>query len=202
MSLVDNIATTGMRVGGTSELQVGEGRPEAPVGTTLALIEQATKIMNSVHKRLHAAQAEEFQLLVELFREHPESFWQRNRRPAQQWDEQTFLQALNDCELIPQADPNTASHAQRVMKIMALKQLQAAQPGLYDPIAVDMAALQAIGWNNPTQFMAPPNAQGAPPPEMMKMQADAKAKAEEAPVTQPPPGPEGENPTRSGRGQG
>ena len=79
-------------------------------------------------------------------------------------------------ELTPQADPNTASHAQRIMKIMALKQLQAAQPGLYDPIAVDTAALQAIGWNNPTQFMAPPNAQAAPPPEMMKMQADAKAK--------------------------
>jgi hypothetical protein len=174
MSLVDNIATTGMRVGGTSELQVGEGRPEAPVGTTLALIEQATKIMSSVHKRLHAAQAEEFQLLVELFREHPESFWQRNRRPALQWDEQTFLQALNDCELIPQADPNTASHAQRVMKIMALKQLQAAQPSLYDPIAIDRAALQAIGFNNPEQFMAPQQAQASPPPEMIQAQAQMR----------------------------
>ena len=174
MSLVDNIATTGMRVGGTSELQVGEGRPEAPVGTTLALIEQATKIMNSVHKRLHAAQAEEFQLLVELFREHPESFWQRNRRPSLQWDEQTFLQALSDCELIPQADPNTASHAQRVMKIMALKQLQAAQPSLYDPIAIDRAALQAIGFNNPEQFMAPQQAQASPPPEMIQAQAQIR----------------------------
>ena len=174
MSLVDNIATTGMRVGGTSELQVGEGRPEAPVGTTLALIEQATKIMNSVHKRLHAAQAEEFQLLVELFREHPESFWQRNRRPALQWDEQTFLQALSDCELIPQADPNTSSHAQRVMKIMALKQLQAAQPSLYDPIAIDRAALQAIGFNNPEQFMAPQQAQASPPPEMIQAQAQMR----------------------------
>jgi hypothetical protein len=171
---VDNIATTGMRVGGTSELQVGEGRPEAPVGTTLALIEQATKIMNSVHKRLHAAQAEEFQLLVELFREHPESFWQRNRRPSLQWDEQTFLQALSDCELIPQADPNTASHAQRVMKIMALKQLQAAQPSLYDPIAIDRAALQAIGFNNPEQFMAPQQAQASPPPEMIQAQAQIR----------------------------
>jgi hypothetical protein len=61
-SLVDNIAQTGQRVGGTAEIQIGEGKQDAPVGTTLALIEQATKIMDAVHKRLHAAQAEEFQL--------------------------------------------------------------------------------------------------------------------------------------------
>ena len=176
MTLVENIAQTGQRIGGVSEMQTGEGRPDAPVGTTLAMIEQAAKILNSVHKRMHAAQAQEFRLLIKCFRENPESFWQRNKKPAYPWDEQVFMQALDNYELTPQADPNTASHAQRIMKIMALKQLQAAQPGLYDPIAVDTAALQAIGWNNPTQFMAPPTAQGAPPPEMLKMQADAKAK--------------------------
>lgn len=176
MTLVDNIAQTGQRIGGVSEMQTGEGRPDAPVGTTLAMIEQAAKVLNSVHKRMHAAQAQEFRLLIKCFRENPETFWQRNKKPAYSWDEQVFMQALDNYELTPQADPNTASHAQRLMKIMALKQLQAAQPGLYDPIAVDTAALQAIGWNNPTQFMAPPNAQGAPPPEMLKMQADAKAK--------------------------
>ena len=63
MSLVENIAQTGMRVGGTSEQPVGEGKQDAPVGTTIALIEQAQKILSAVHKRLHAAQAEEFQML-------------------------------------------------------------------------------------------------------------------------------------------
>ena len=62
-NLVTNIVETGQRVGGTAELAVGEGRQDAPVGTTLALIDQATKILNSVHKRLHASQADEFQLL-------------------------------------------------------------------------------------------------------------------------------------------
>jgi len=155
MQLADNMAQTGMRIGGTSEAQVGEGRADAPVGTTLAMIEQAAKVMNAVHKRMHAAQAEEFKLLVECFKEHPDSFWQRNKKPAYQWDEQTFLSALENCDLTPQADPNTASHGQRVMKIMALKQLQAANPALYDPIAIDTAALQAIGWSNPQQFMVP-----------------------------------------------
>lgn len=167
MALVENMSQTGMRVGGTSEAQVGEGRADAPVGTTLAMIEQATKIMNAVHKRMHSAQAEEFSLLLKCFRENPESFWQRNRKPTLQWNEELFLQALNDVELVPQADPNTSSHAQRVMKIMALKQLQAANPTMYDEEAVDKAALRAIGWSNPEQFLKPVEAK-QPPPEFLK----------------------------------
>jgi len=180
MNLCQNMAETGMRVGGTSELQVGEGRADAPVGTTLAMIEQATKVLNSVHKRLHSSQAEEFQLLVRCFREHPESFWQRCKRPTIEWNEQVFMQALNDCELVPQADPNTSSHTQRIMKIMALKQLQAANPSMYDPIAIDTAALKAIGWSNPEQFLAPASAQANPPPELIQAQARAQSDAARA----------------------
>ena len=180
MSLVENIAQTGQRIGGTSEMMVGEGRADAPVGTTLAMIEQAQKVLNAVHKRLHASQAREFQLIVDCFREHPESMWERNKKCTIQWNEQQFIQALNDCELVPQADPNTASHTQRIMKIMALKQLQQAQPGLYDPIAIDRAALQAIGWNNPEQFLAPPSAQGKPPPELMEKMANLEIKKQDA----------------------
>jgi len=175
MNLVQNMAETGQRVGGTAEMAVGEGKSDAPVGTTLALIDQATKILNSVHKRMHAAQAEEFRLLVECFKENPEAFWQRNRCPAYQWDQQTFLQALNDCDLVPQADPNTASQTQRMMKIMGLKQLQAGNPSMYDPIAIDTAALQAMGWSNPQQFMVPPQTMGNPPPELLEKQAKSQA---------------------------
>lgn len=180
MALTSDMAQTGMRVGGTSELQVGEGRPDAPVGTTLAMIEQATKILNSVHKRMHAAQAEEFRMLCSCFEEHPESFWQRNYQPSLPWDQATFLAALKNFDLTPQADPNTASHGQRVMKIMALKQLQAANTSLYDPLAVDSAALQAIGWSNPQQFFAPPQAQAAPPPQLMELQAKMENEGKEA----------------------
>ena len=180
MALTENIASTGMRLGGTSEMQVGEGRADAPVGTTLAMIEQATKVLNSVHKRMHAAQAEEFSLLRDCFREHPESFWERNRKPTVEWNPEMLMVALDDVELVPQADPNTASHAQRVMKIMALKQLQAASPGLYDPIAVDKAALRAIGWSNPEQFLKPEAERSQPPPEMLKGIEDLKIAKQKA----------------------
>lgn len=179
MALTEKMEATGQRVGNTAELQVGEGKQDAPVGTTLALIEQATKVENAVHKRLHAAQAEEFQLLGDCFRDHPESFWQCNNKPAKQWDNETFLKALSDCNLVPQADPNTASHTQRIMKIVALKQLQAANPTLYDPIAVEKEALRVLGFNNPEQFFAPPAAQAKPPPEIQAKQAELQLKNRE-----------------------
>jgi hypothetical protein len=172
MNLVGQIADTGMRVGGVSEAAVGEGKQDAPVGTTLAMIEQATKVLNSVHKRMHSAQAREFQLLVDCFKDNPESFWQRNNRPSYPWDEKTFNAAIKDCDLVPQADPNTSSQAQRLMKIAALKQIAGMNPSLYDPIAVDMAALQALGWSNPQQFMIPASSQSKPPPELIKAMAD------------------------------
>ena len=180
MALVANMAETGMRIGGTSEQQVGEGRADAPVGTTLAMIEQATKIMNSVHKRMHSAQADEFQMLKECFRENPNSFWERNRRPAYPWDEATFMAAVRDYDLVPQADPNTASHAQRVMKVMAIKQLQQANPMLYDAYAVDSAALRALGWNNPDQFFAPALMRNRPPPDVLAKTAELELKRQDS----------------------
>jgi len=180
MTLVDNMAQTGMRIGGTAEQAVGEGKQDAPVGTTIALIDQATKVLNAVHKRMHAAQAEEFSLLVRCFKENPESFWQKNRRPARKWDQETFIRALNQVDLVPHADPNTASQTQRLMKIVALKQIQAQNPTLYDPIAIDKAALQAVGWSNPEQFMIPPQAQGAPPPEMQQKIAELQMKKQDS----------------------
>ena len=181
MTLVDSINTTGMRVGGTAEQAVGEGKQDAPVGTTIALIDQATKILNAVHKRMHTAQSEEFELLVRCFRENPDSFWQQNKRPARQWDEQTFLRAINQVDLVPQADPNTASQTQRLMKVMALKQLQAANPAMYDPIAVDRMALQSIGWSNPEQFMVPPEAMGQQSnPEAQAKMAELQIKKQDS----------------------
>ncbi len=180
MQLVDNMVETGRRIGGTAEVQVGEGRADVPVGTTMAMIDQAVKVMNAVHKRMHAAQAEEFQLLKQVFRDHPESFYARPCKSKTVWDKEKFLAALNNCDLVPQADPNTSSSGQRLMKIMALKQLQAASPNLYDPIKVDTAALTAIGWPNAEEFFVPPAARAAPPPQLQQLQSEMKNEKDKA----------------------
>lgn len=173
MQMAQNVAEYGQRVGGTAELSVGEGRQDAPVGTTLAMIDQATKVLNSVHKRLHAAQSEEFRLLVECFREHPEAFWQRNDSPAYPWDEKTFRDALDNYYLVPQADPNTASQTQRMMKTVALIQLATQAPDLYNAEAVNRQAVRTIGYD-PAEFIKKPD--GTMSPETMKGMAEMAVK--------------------------
>jgi hypothetical protein len=172
MQLVENFAETGRRIGGTAEVQVGEGRADVPVGTVMAMIDQAIKVMNAVHKRMHASQAKEFQLLKRLFKENPQDFLCRKCKSKTPWDLQKFIDALNNCDLVPQADPNTSSAGQRAMKVMGLKQLQGANPTLYDPVKCDTVALSVMGWSNPEDFFVPPAARAAPPPQLIQAQAE------------------------------
>lgn len=186
-ALIGDMAETGRRIGGTAEVQVGEGRADVPVGTVMAMIDQAIKVMNAVHKRMHAAQAREFQLLKRVFKENPESFFARKCKSKTAWDKQKFLSALQNCDLVPQADPNTSSSAQRLMKIMGMFQLSEKFPQLFDPIKMVSAAMIAMGWSNPDEFLVPPAARAAPPPQLQQMQqemqndqAAAEAKTTEA----------------------
>jgi hypothetical protein len=172
MQLVGDMAETGRRIGGTAEVQVGEGRADVPVGTVMAMIDQAIKVMNAVHKRMHSAQAREFQLLKRVFKENPESFFAKKCKSKTKWDKEKFLAALQNCDLVPQADPNTSSSAQRLMKVMGMFQLQEKFATLFDPIKCVTAAMQAMGWANPEEFFVPKSAQAAPPPQLQQMQAE------------------------------
>lgn len=183
MALAQEMASTGMRVGGTAEQMVGEGKQDAQTGAVLAIIEQQTVVKDSVHKRLHAAQCEEFQLLFRLFREHPKSFWQANKKPANKWDEKMFLEALDNYELVPQADPNTSSQTARIMKFMGLKTLASQSPSMYNPIAIDTAIIQdVLKIANPQQFFAPPAAMGRPTPDQQEKSSEAQQRLSDSKV--------------------
>lgn len=177
MQLVKDIADTGQRVGGTAEIQVGEGRQDAPVGTTLALLEQASKVLNAVHKRLHSAQSEEFQILLELFREDPDAFFRFVKNDGQ-WTQDNLKQALDNYDLVPAADPNVPSHMQRIMKTQALLQLVMATPQLYNIKAVHERALAALHIDDPEALFAPPAPPQAQPqdPSAVIAQATLQAK--------------------------
>jgi hypothetical protein len=127
-ALASHIEEVGQRLGQTAELNIGEGKQDVPVGTTMALIEQATKIMDSVHKRLHAAQAEEFGLLKERFKEDPEAFWRHNRKPTRKWTADQFTEALEQRELVPVADPNNPTSLHRIAKATIIDMLVTKYP--------------------------------------------------------------------------
>lgn len=175
VGFIDNVGQTGQRLGGTAEVTVGEGRQDAPVGTTLARIEQAAKPMMAVHKRLHTAQADEFQLLVARFREDPEAFWRFNKKPANAWTKEQFLQALDNYNLVPQADPNTYSHLQRVNRNAALYQLAKDNPPAFNQRAIYTTTLKGMGYSQPDQFLADAPAQPAPDPKVIAAQTAAQA---------------------------
>lgn len=176
ISFITHIEEMGRRLASVADVSVGEGKQDAPVGTTLALIEQASKVMDSAHKRLHAAQAEEFKLLKCRFQEDPEAFWRHNKKPTIQWKKDQFLEALNNCELVPVADPNNPTSLHRLAKGAIIKQLQTANAALYDPVAVDMRIMRISDIDPAGLFRANP-APPPPDPRMVAIQEKAKAQA-------------------------
>ena len=193
IQLIENIAQTAQRVGGTAELQIGEGKQDAPVGTTLAMIEQATKLISAVHKRLHQAQGQEFDLLKSMLMEDPSALWRHNKKSkvlkmliaeaglnsvvqaeedAEERHRQLFLTALADCELSPAADPNTSSQTERYLKVVAMRQMAMSNPGM-DINAVDQRALSVMGIDDADSLFKPPQPIGAAPPNPQDMSAQA-----------------------------
>ena len=174
LNLIQLMEQSGQRMAATSETNVGEGNAEAPVGTTIALIEQAQKVMSAVHKRMHAAQAREFELLKDLFAEYPEAFWKNNQYPAYQWTPETLINALTNINLVPVADPNTPSQSARIQKAMAIKQLQTQNPTLYDAKKVDERILTMLGIEDAADLFVPPMPPAPPQPDPAMMMAQAK----------------------------
>ena len=188
MDFISSMAETGTRVGGTASAPVGEGKADAPVGTVIAVIEQATKMIAAVHRRLHRAQAQELQKLKQVFRRHPEDFIKAVKRTGSQaWDADAFLAALENAAVVPQADPDTPSHLHRVIKAMGLMQLDKQYQGMMDSRKVLENAISTLGYGNPQAYILPPQPAQQPPPDpkviaqQLKNQGEAqKISAEQA----------------------
>ena len=176
MSLYEEVVKSGSRVAGIPDMAVGEGKQDAPVGTTIALIEQAIKVTDAVHKRLHTAQGKEFRLIRDLFREHPEDFWRFNQDRDSNWDSEKLLKALNDFNLVPRADPNTSSNTQRILRAQALYEMAKADPANFQIEACYERVLRAIGIQNP-QSVLQMNIGAGPPPDPKALAAQASAEA-------------------------
>jgi len=181
MSIIQNVEQTANRLGMMAEVAVGEGRQDAPVGTTIALIEQATKVINAVHKRMHTAQCKEFGLLKELFRRDPESLWRSNKNPNFQGDVQRLQEALENKDIVPKADPNTSSQTMRIQKAIAIYTLAQQNPAAFDQKAVYERIMAMIGIEDAQGLFtkAPPPGAAQPDPTRM-MDAQAKLMSAQA----------------------
>jgi hypothetical protein len=121
--LLGFVVDAGRRFAAIADMKVGDGSQANPVGTTMALLEQGTKVMSAIHKRCHNAQKQEFELLAKLFAEslppeYPYNVQGGNRAiKATDFDDRV--------DVMPISDPNIFSMSQRIM--LAQTQLQLAQ---------------------------------------------------------------------------
>lgn len=173
------IAQDARNLAGTAEMPVGEGKADIPVGTMIALVEQATKVVGAIHKRNHSAQQEEFEILKELFAEDPEALSRHNKNSKNKW---TTAEEFEDKMLVPASDPNIPSHMHRVMIASALVQRADAKPEMYNVKEVEKRALRIIGVDDIDSLILPdppPGAQQQMSPKMQEIMAQAQAREKE-----------------------
>jgi hypothetical protein len=129
-TLLGALVDSGKRFAATVENPTGDGNSEAPVGTTVALMEKGQRVMSAIHKRLHYAQRCEFKILKRVFGEFlpPEYPYQ-----VQGASENVFKQDFDgSVDVIPVSDPNIFSMTQRITLAQTQLQMAQAAPELHD----------------------------------------------------------------------
>jgi len=129
-NLLGVLIDSGKQFAATVEQPTGDGNSEAPVGTTVALLEKGQRVMSAIHKRLHYAQRQEFKILKRVFGEFlPPEYPYQVQGASQSIFQEDFD---NSVDVLPVSDPNIFSMTQRI--VLAQTQLQMAQaaPELHD----------------------------------------------------------------------
>ena len=126
--LLGNIVDEGRRFASAADVKVADMSAEAPVGTTLAILERSMKVMSAIQARLHASMRAELKLLSNLVRDFgPEAY------PYVMDSEIPVSEDFDDrIDIIPVSDPNSGTMAQRIMQYQAALQLSVQAPQLYD----------------------------------------------------------------------
>jgi hypothetical protein len=139
--LLGNIVEEGRRIGSVADVQVGDMNAQAPVGTTLALMERSMKVMSGVQGRLHAALKNELRILAKVIHDY---------MPAEySYEMEGDFNRIEDfdgrIDVIPVSDPNAATMAQRIMQYQSALQLAQQAPQLYDMGKLHRQMLEVMG---------------------------------------------------------
>jgi len=131
LNLLAILVDAGRRFASIADLQVGQGNQEAPVGTTVALLERGTQVMSAIHKRLHYAQRIEFNLLAKIFAEALPPMYPYLTANGDQTIKQADFDARVD--IVPVSDPNIFSMSQRIALAQELMQMVQSNPEIHGP---------------------------------------------------------------------
>ena len=141
-NLMTAIVQAGQRFASTADLNVGDVNPNAPVGSTVALIEQGSKAFSAIHKRLHYSQGQEFKLIAKSNAKYlPEQFDFALSGVTTKIYASDFDSTI---DIVPVSDPNIFSTAQRIAQAQSVLQLSQSAPQLYDMYDTHKRMLEAL----------------------------------------------------------
>ena len=143
--LMNQIIEDGRRFASAADLNVSDMSANAPVGTTLAILERTLKVMSAVQARIYYSMKQEFKLLKMIIRDYtPEEYSYQpieGSRKAKQAD-------YDLCDVIPVSDPNASTMSQKVVQYQAVMQMAGANPQIYDQVELNRQMLEVLGIKN------------------------------------------------------
>lgn len=155
--LLGSLVEEGRRFASISEMEIGDSNQEAPVGTTLALMERAMKVQSAVQARAHASMRRELSLLVEIVRDNLPAEYEYETDPGA-----TRTEDYDDrVDILPVSDPNATTMSQRVVQYQAALQLAAQAPQMYDLPELHRQMLGVLGIQNVEKII--PSTEEQPP---------------------------------------
>ena len=145
-SLLNTIVEEGRRFAATADMKVSDMGANAPVGSTLALLERQLKVMTAVQARVHFALKQELQLLAAIIRDYTDDEY--TYEPDGEAGPRAKKSDYRHVDILPVSDPNAATLSQRVVQYQAVIQLAQSAPDIYDLPKLHRGMLEVLGIKN------------------------------------------------------
>jgi len=155
-SLLGTLIDSGRRFASMADMKVGEMQGNAPVGTTMAIMERGTKVMSAIHKRLHYSQKVEFKILARIFSMGAPIYPYQVPGAPPEIKQSDFDQRI---DVLPVSDPNIFSMSQRIALAQTQLQLAQSNPEIHGPNGMYQAyrkMYEALGVTNIDTILQPP----------------------------------------------
>ena len=143
--LLGNIVEEGRRFASMADLKVADMSQDAPVGTTLAIMERAMKVQSAIQARIHASLKQEYKILSNIIRDYTDPEYPYETEDGEGIKAEDFDDRI---DVVPVSDPNASTMAQRVMQYQAALQLAQQSPNLYDMPLLHRQMMELIGIPN------------------------------------------------------
>ena len=150
--LMDKVVEDGRRFAAVSDLKISDMSSQAPVGTTLAVLERVLKVMTAVQARIYYTMKQEFKLLAAIIRDNTPDEYSYEPEVG---DRKAKKADYDDVDVIPVSDPNAATMSQKIVQYQAVLQLSQTAPNIYDMQYLHRQMIETLGVKNADKIIPP-----------------------------------------------